>query len=174
MRPAFSRNARAWPQPSKRRCVSIGTVPPTSPPDTPQPTALIRHIVPVVAGGAVTLLLTVVTDNWLSAHEVLPAPDKTVFETGPLLLMAVYRGLFAILGCHMAARMAPAGQPRIRYALALGALLLVMNLVGAVSLWERVPVWYSLAGIALTIPYAIIGGGTAVQVMARASGSSNS
>jgi len=147
-------------------------VPQASPAAPPQSTALIRHILPVIAGGAVTLLLTVVTDNWLSAHQVLPSPDNTVFETGPLLLTAGYRGLFAILGCHLAARMAPPGQPRIRYALALGALLLVMNLVGAASLWGRVPVWYSLAGIALTIPYAIVGGGTAVRVMARASGSS--
>ena len=142
-------------------------MPQTSPTQTPPPTTLIRHIVPVVAGGVVTLLLTVVTDNWLGAHQVLPSPDSPVFETGPLLLIAGYRGLFAILGCHLAARMAPAGQPRIRYALALGALLFAMNLVGAPSLWGRVPAWYSLSGIALTIPYAIIGGGTAVRVMAR-------
>jgi len=145
-------------------------VPETSP-TTPPPTLLVRHIVPVIAGGVVTLLLTVVTDNSLSAHQVLPSPGSPVFETGPLLLIAGYRGLFAILGCHLAARMAPAGQPRIRYALALGGLLLAMNLVGAPSLWGRVPVWYSLSGIALTIPYAIIGGGTAVRVMARTSSS---
>ena len=83
-------------------------MPQTSPAHAPQPTALIRHIVPVVVGGAVTLLLTIVTDNWLGAHQVLPSPDNTVFETGPLLLTAAYRGLFAILGCHLAARMAPA------------------------------------------------------------------
>jgi hypothetical protein len=129
---------------------------------------LIRHILPVVAGGAVTLLLTIVTDNSLSAHEVLPAPDRPVFDTGPLLLAAAYRGLFAILGCHMAARLAPAGQPRIRYALALGGVMLVLNAIGAVSLWGQVPLWYSLSGIALTFPYAIIGGGTAARVMAGA------
>jgi len=138
----------------------------TSPGPPPQPTALIRHIVPVVAGGCITLVLTVVTDNWLGAHQVLPSPGSPVFATGPLLLIAAYRGLFAIFGCHMAARMAPAEQPRIRYALALGGLLFAMNLVGVGSLWGRVPVWYSLSGIALTIPYAIIGGGTAVRVMA--------
>lgn len=115
-----------------------------------------------------TLLLTVVTDNSLSAHAVLPAPGHPVFETGPLLLIAFYRGLFAIIGCHMTARLAPAGQPRIRYALALGGLMLVLNVIGAVSLRGQVPLLYSLANIALTIPYAIIGGGTAARVMARA------
>ena len=138
---------------------------------TPSPSespALIRHILPIVAGGLVTVMLTIVTDNTLSAHGVLPSPGHPVFETGPLLLTAAYRGLFAILGCHMAARLAPAGQPRIRYALALGFLMLVLNVMGAVSLWGQVPVWYSLAGIALTIPYAIIGGGTAARAGRRA------
>ena len=121
----------------------------------------LRHILPVVAGGAITALLTIVTDNTLNAHGVLPSPGHPVFETGPLLLTAGYRGLFAILGCHMAARLAPPGQPRIRYALALGFLLLTLAVAGAVSLWGQVPSWYSLSGIALTIPYAIIGGGTA-------------
>lgn len=119
---------------------------------------------PVVAGGAITVLLTVVTDNTLSAHGVLPSPGHPVFETGPLLLTAGYRGLFAILGCHMAARLAPPGQPQIRYALALGFLMLALNVAGAVSLWGQVPLWYSLIGIALTIPCAIVGGGTAVRV----------
>ena len=114
------------------------------------------------------MLLTVVTDNTLSAHQVLPAAaDRPVPATGSLLLAAAYRGLFAILGCHMAARLAPADQPRIRYALALGALMLVVNIFGALSLWGQVPAWYSLSGIALTIPYAIIGGGTAARLMAR-------
>src|SRR6478735_6880878 len=136
------------------------------PPAGPQP-LLLRHIMPVVAGGLVTLLLTVVTDNTLNAHQVLPGGDRPVPGTVSLLLAAAYRGLFAILGCHMAARLAPAGQPRIRYALALGALMLVVNVIGAALLWGQVPAWYSLSGIALTIPYAIIGGGTAARVMAR-------
>ena len=114
----------------------------TPPPATPASPALLRHIVPVVVGGLVTLLLTVVTDNSLSAHAVLPAPGHPVFETGPLLLIAVYRGLFAIVGCHMAARLAPAGQPRIRYALALGGLMLALNVMGAMSLRGQVPLWY--------------------------------
>jgi hypothetical protein len=143
---------------------------PTSsiPPESSGQPALLRHIVPVVFGGLVTLMLTVVTDNMLGAHGVLPSPGHPVFETGPLLLAAAYRGLFAMAGCHLAARLAPAGHPRIRYALVLGGLMLVLNVVGASTLWGQVPMWYSLSGIALTVPYAIIGGGTAARVMAGA------
>ncbi len=127
---------------------------------------LLRHILPVFAGGVVTLLLTVVTDNALSGHQVLPGDARPALGAPALLLMAGYRGLFAILGCHLAARLAPASQPRMRYALGLGFLLMVLNIVGAVSLWGVVPMWYSLSGVALTIPYAIIGGGTATRAMA--------
>ena len=137
-----------------------------APPEPSASPALIRHIIPVVAGGLVTFLLTFVTDSSLSAHQVLPAPEHPVFETGPLLLLAAYRGVFAILGCHMAARLAPPGNPRIRYALALGGVMFVLAVIGALTLQGHVPMWYALSGIALTVPYAIIGGATAARVMA--------
>lgn len=136
----------------------------TDPSAASQP-ALIRHIVPVVVGGAVALLLTFVTDNSLAGHGVLATPDHAVTEIGPLLLTAAYRALFLTLGCHMAARLAPEGQPRIRYALALGMLMLVLNIIGAVSLKGQVPMWFSLVGIALPVPCAIIGGGSGARAM---------
>ncbi len=83
-----------------------------------------------------------------------------------MLLVSAYRGVFALVGCHMAARLAPAGQPRIRYALALGGLLLLLNVTGATSNRELFPAWYLLLNLALPIPWAIIGGGTAARVMA--------
>ena len=127
--------------------------------------ALLRHILPVVVGGAVALLLTIVTDNTLSAHGLLPAPEHPVFETGPLVLAAAYRALFTVLGAHLAARLAPEGQPRIRYAIALGMMLFIVNVLGAQSLRGLVPTWYWFAGIALPVPCAIIGGGTAVRAL---------
>jgi hypothetical protein len=130
--------------------------------------ALIRHIIPVVVGGFVTLLLTVVTDSSLAAHGLLPSLDRPVFETGPLALIAGYRGLFTIVGCHVAARLAPRGNPRIRYALALGGVLFAMSVAGASTIWGKVPMWFALSGIALTIPYAIIGGATAARAMMTA------
>ena len=77
----------------------------TPAPDAGQP-SLIRHILPVAVGAAVALLLTVVTDNSLNAHGVLPSPEHAVFAVGPLLLVAAYRGLFTVVGSHMAARLA--------------------------------------------------------------------
>jgi len=138
---------------------------------TPNQTSLIRHIIPVVIGGLITLVLTIATDSSLAAHGMLPGTEHPVSETGPLLLIAAYRGLFATLGCHFAARLAPAGNPRIRYALALGGVLFVMNVAGASTYRELVPMWYTLVSVAMTVPYAIIGGGTAARVMARSDAS---
>jgi hypothetical protein len=141
---------------------------PASPshPTSASPT-LIRHIVPVLLGGIVALLLTVVTDSMMAAHGMLPSDGGPMFDTGTLLLITAYRAVFATLGCHLASRLAPPGNPRIRYALALGTVLLALNVVGAVMRAGQVPVWYSICAIALTFPCAIIGGATAVRVLAR-------
>ena len=139
--------------------------PPDSEPDSTQP-ALLRHILPVAVGGAVSLMLTIVTDNTLGAHGMLPASGDTSLSTGALMFVAAYRGVFAVLGCHVAARLAPEGQPRIRYALALGIVMLILNAMGAVSNWGSVPRWYLLGSIAMTLPYAILGGGTAARAIA--------
>lgn len=119
---------------------------------------LLRHIMPVVLGGFVTLVLTVVTASWLVARSASP----------PLPLDAALRGLFAILGTHLAARLAPEGHPRIRYALALGVVLTILNVMAAQARWGQVPNWYLLSGIVLPFPCAIVGGATAVRALSRA------
>lgn len=127
--------------------------------------ALLRHIVPVVFGGALTLLLTIVTDNWLIVRGLLPGGGVQAYGTGALAVAAAYRAAFAILGCHMAARLAPAGHPRLRYALALGFVLFVVSVGAASTMWGQTPRWYPLTGVAMSIPCAIIGGATAVRAM---------
>ncbi|MGE0451443.1 MAG: hypothetical protein AB7Q29_17860 [Vicinamibacterales bacterium] len=128
--------------------------------------AFIRHIAPVVAGATVTLLLIVVTDRWLIARGVLPGAGLPSYGTASLALAAAYRALFAILGCHMAARLAPKGRPRLPYAMALGVVMVLLNVTAASSMWGQTPRWYPLMGIALPLPCALIGGATAVRAIA--------
>ena len=118
-------------------------------------TSLIRHIAPIVLGGFVTIVLTAVTARWMVARGVLP----------PLSVDAAMRAVFTILGCHLAARMAPAGNPRIRYALALGVVLMLLNVMAASARWGQVPSWYLLLGVVLPFPCAIIGGATAARAV---------
>lgn len=134
-------------------------------PDTNQ-TSLIRHIVPVLAGTIITVMLTVVTTGWLSVRGLMPAAGEPM-GAGALVLGTLYRAFFVVVGSHLAARLAPAGQPRIRYALAVGVLMLVVSVVAAVSERSAAPMAFLLLNIALPVPCAIVGGGTAVRAMAR-------
>jgi hypothetical protein len=118
-------------------------------------------------GGLVTLLLTIVTNGMMASNGVIQSESGMPLDTRALLIVTAYRALFACAGCHLASRLAPAGNPRIRYALALGTVLLALNVAGAVTSRGQVPLWYSLVAIALTIPCAIVGGATAVRAIAR-------
>jgi hypothetical protein len=128
---------------------------------------LVGHIVPVFVGATVTLLLTMVTNGMMAANGAVPGQTGALSGTRSLIIVTTYRALFSIIGCHLASRLAPANNPRIRYALALGTLLLVLNVVGALGSRGQVPLWYSLVAIALTIPCAIVGGATAVRALER-------
>lgn len=138
---------------TRARLQTEGVTPPT--PQQGPHLALTRHIAPVAAGAFVTIALTIVTNSWLASRGVMP----------PLWLAAAYRGLFIVLGSHLAARLAPDGHPRLRYALALAVLFSALDVVVALSIAGQVPGWYVALGIALPLPCAIIGGATAVRAI---------
>jgi hypothetical protein len=107
-----------------------------------------------------------VTNGMMAANGAVPG-GAGVLGTGSLIIITTYRALFSTIGCHLASRLAPAGNPRIPYALALGMLLLVLNVASALGSRGQGPLWYVLVTIALTIPCAIVGGATAVRSIAR-------
>lgn len=73
-----------------------------------------------------------------------------------LLLVMAYVAVFAIAGCYLTARLAP-NRP-MRHALILGALGLVFNIVGSISLWDTAPAWFHIVSLVMVMPYAWIGG----------------
>lgn len=73
-----------------------------------------------------------------------------------LLLIMAYVAVFAIAGCYLTARLAP-NRP-MRHALILGALGLVFNIVGSISLWDTAPAWFHIVSLVMVMPYAWIGG----------------
>lgn len=133
----------------------------------PNQPALIRHILPVFVGIVLIAMLTVVTGNWLNAHGWVPDPAQAGGATGFLVFVLLYQSVFAVVGSHMASRLAPDGQPRIRYALAVGFLLSIVGIVSAMQTANPFPLWYLMAGIVLPIPSAIVGGGTATRALAQ-------
>ncbi len=132
-------------------------MPPTGDPGGPPPT-LLRHVVPIAVGAVVTIVLTAVTAGWLVAR----------MGTPPLALDAGLRAVFTVLGCHLTARLAPEGNPRMRYAVALGVVLTFINFMAAGAVWGQVPMWHLLLPIVLPFPCAIVGGATAIRAVERA------
>ncbi len=126
----------------------------------PQPPPRIgRSIGAVLAGLLAIFVLSLGTDAALHAAGVFPAWGQPMSDA-LFLLATVYRTIYAIAGCYLTARLAPA-RP-LRHALTLGVVGLVLSMAGAIATWNRGPAfgphWYPLALIATALPCAWVGG----------------
>jgi MFS-type transporter involved in bile tolerance (Atg22 family) len=119
-----------------------------------------RRIGAVLAGLAAIFVLSLGTDAVMHAAGVFPPWGKLGMTDSLFVLATVYRGVFAVIGCAVTARLAP-DRP-ILHALVLGAVGTVLTSVGAITTWnagpEFGPHWYPLALIATSMPLAWAGG----------------
>src|SRR5260221_4652860 len=118
---------------------------------------VLRSIGAVAAGMVAIVVLSYGTDFVLEGVGVLP---RGRLYGSWLLIVAVlvYRCLYSVIGCYIAARLAP-GRP-MRHALSLGVLGLIVSAAGTAATWNMhlAPAWYSLALIVLALPCAWVGG----------------
>jgi hypothetical protein len=120
---------------------------------------LLRSVGAVLAGFAATVVVSTATDLVLHAAGVFP-PWGQPMGDALFALAIVYRTIFCVGGCYIAARLAPI-RP-LQHALVLGALGLIVSTAGTIATWGRGPAfgpsWYPLALIALALPCAWAGG----------------
>jgi len=116
---------------------------------------VLRSIGAVVAGLAVTVLLSVATDMAMPALGVFGA-DGVPRDNGGFIVATLYRLVYAIDGCWIAARLAPT-QP-MRHAIALGLIGLVLATIGLLVGAGRGPLWYPVALVITALPCAWLGG----------------
>lgn len=117
---------------------------------------MLKSIGAVFAGLVFIFVTHVGTDAIMHATGVFPPAGEPMFDTGLLLLASFYRGIYSVIGCYLAARLAPKNP--MRHALILGGIGVLLSAGGAVALWEFGPAWYPLSLIALSLPYAWLGG----------------
>lgn len=102
----------------------------------------------VVAMGANTALVQFVPGAF--------GPGGRVESVAMLLLLQLCVAGAAILGCWLAARLAP--HSPMRHALILGVLGLAFNVAGSLAQRDIAPAWYHVLAWALVMPYAWLGG----------------
>jgi hypothetical protein len=127
-----------------------------------QPRRIGRSIGAVLAG----LLTIVVLDNLIDLvlHTTGIYPPMWTAMADQLYLLAIgYRAVDGILGCYVAARLAPSHP--MRHALTIGAIGVLLSTLGAAATWssgpEFGPAWYPLTLVAITLPCAWAGGSLA-------------
>jgi hypothetical protein len=121
------------------------------------PNLLLRRVGAVLGGLLAGAILSLGTDMVLHAAGVFP-PWGEPMSDSLFLLATAYRTVYSVVGCYVAARLAP-DRP-MQHAMALGVVGLVVSIAGAVVTWNRElgPHWYPLALVALAIPCAWVGG----------------
>ena len=123
--------------------------------ETRRPRRTLRQIGAVLAGLLAIFAITTVTDIVLHATGIFP-PWGQPMSSALFLVALAYRIVYGVLGCYIAARLAP--DHPMRHAVALGVVGVVLSTAGAVAMWEAGPAWYSLAVIGISIPCAWVGG----------------
>ena len=119
----------------------------------------LRTALALFAGFAVIVVLSTVTDLALHATKVFP-PEGQPMTTALWVLALAYRSVYAVLGCWLAARLAPS-RP-MAHALTLGTIGVILSALGTAATWDKGPgfgpKWYPLSLVASSLPLAWLGG----------------
>ncbi len=115
-----------------------------------------RSIVAIVAGLVFIFVTHTGTDAALESLGILPPLGQPNFDNGLLLLASIYRGVFSVIGCYLAARLAP--RHPMRHALILGGIGVVLSAAGSYAMRDMGPMWYGIGLTVMSLPYAWLGG----------------
>jgi hypothetical protein len=116
---------------------------------------ILRSIGAVLAGFVFIGITHTGTDAILERAGVLPRENLFV-GTGLILAVLGYRAVFSLMGCYLAAWLAP--HHPMRHSLVLGAIGVVLSSVGAVVAADLGPAWYAWTLAAISLPIAWLGG----------------
>lgn len=116
-----------------------------------------RSVAAILGGFVLIGVLAFGTDA--GVRQMMPEAFDATGRTDsiPLLVATiVYVGIYATLGCYLAAFFAPSHP--MRHALILGGLGLAFNIVGTIQMWNTAPAWFHVVSLLLVMPYAWLGG----------------
>ena len=117
---------------------------------------ILAGILAVVAGVAATIVLTYGTDALLRKLKFMGEDLPMSGGKNIILTIIAYRTLYNVLGCYIAAELAPSNP--LVYAVGIGIVGFLASIGGALSVASVGPKWYNWSLVALALPAAFIGG----------------
>jgi hypothetical protein len=154
------RNSSSSDEALNRRAARIsdfddGTCLPSRPAIEGMNSDIVRSLFAVAAGFAATNILSLLADNAFRAI----APEsfgQQGLDMRGLLLTLVGTTIAGVAGGWTTARIAP--RRHLAHTVWLGLLVLVFGIAASAVSWDRAPVWFHLATLALSVPAAMLGG----------------
>ena len=121
--------------------------------------SVLRSVGAVLAGLVFIVASSLLTDVAMHATGIFPPWFQPMSH--PLWALAIgYRIVYGIIGCYIAARLAP-DRPML-HAWILGGIGVLLSLMGVAMVWDKGPEygpkWYAVAIVLISIPCAWIGG----------------
>ena len=130
------------------------------------PRRVVRRVGPVLVGLVTIFATSTATDVVLHQTGVFPPPGATGMTHALFILAFSYRAVFDVFGCYLTARLAPA-RPML-HAMILGAIGLVLSILGGIAMWDPTFAWYPILLAASALPSGWLGGHLAARQAARA------
>ena len=120
---------------------------------------VLRSVGAVLAGLVFIFVSSLLTDVAMHATGIFPPWFEPM--SNPLWFLAIgYRIVYGIIGCYIAARLAP--ERPMLHAWILGGIGVLLSLAGVAAVWDKGPEygpkWYAVAIVLISIPCAWIGG----------------
>lgn len=122
---------------------------------------ILKSIGAVVAGFALLVILSVITDSILEKTGVMKTEPFVENPVWLIVTIILYRTIFNTFGCYLTARIAP-NKP-IKHAIILGIIGVVLTIAGLIAMWDIPPRWYPISLLVLTLPAAWLGGKMAIK-----------
>ena len=119
---------------------------------------ILKSIGAVLAGLIFIFVTHTGVDRILEASSIFPPPEQGLHTTWMLVLATTYRIVLSIVGCYIAARLAPS-RP-VAHALVLGSIGVIGSLAGlSMAISQNLsPLWYPIGLAILSLPSAWVGG----------------
>jgi hypothetical protein len=117
---------------------------------------IIKSVGALIAGFLCIFVLSVATDHALEAMRLLKVEPFFFNPWWIIVIVIVCRCGYTIAGGYITGKLAP--TKTMQHVLILGILGLIMNIMGAVMLWNIAPHWFSVLLVLLFLPCVWIGG----------------